>query len=192
MADPHGFLEGTQGRGGQATGRRAGRRLARGVRTAGPARAGGRGVPAGPPMHGLRNPVLPLGNCGLPAGQPHPRVERPGPPGPMGCRERPPARHQQLPGVHRPAVPRAVRGRLCAVHRRRARPAAASPSSASSRPSPTTRGWTASSNPSPPPSRPARASPSSAPVPRDWLPRNNSPGPGTTSRCTSATTGWAA
>ncbi len=83
-----------------------------------PHAAGRRGVAAGPPLHGLRNPVLPLGNCGLSAGQPHPRVERPGPAGPVGCGERPPARHQQLPGVHRPAVPGAVRGGLRAVHRR--------------------------------------------------------------------------
>ena len=69
-------------------------------------------------LHGLRNPVLPLRNRGLPAGQPHPRVERPGAAGPLGCGQRPPARHQQFPGVHRPAVPGAVRGRVCAVDRR--------------------------------------------------------------------------
>ena len=192
MADPHGFLEVHEGRGGQAAGRRAGRRLARGLRTTGSAAARRRGVPAGPQVHGLRNPVLPLGNCRLSAGQPDPRMERPGPPRPVGCRERPAACHQQLPGIHRPPVPRPVRVGLRAVHRRRARPAAASPSNASNRPSPITRGWTASSSLSRPPSQRARASPSSAPVPRDWPPRNNSPAPDTTSRCMSATTGWAA
>ncbi len=69
-------------------------------------------------MHGLRNPVLPLRNGGLPAGQPHPGVERPGPPRPVGRGQRPAARDQQLPRVHRPAVPGAVRGGVRAVDRR--------------------------------------------------------------------------
>ena len=64
---------------------------------------------AGRPLHGLRHPVLPPG---LPAGQPHPGVERPGLARRLGGRDRAPARHQQLPGVHRPALPGAVRDRL--------------------------------------------------------------------------------
>ena len=63
-------------------------------------------------MHGLRNPVLPLRNRGLSAGQPDPRVERPGAARPLGCRQRATARHQQLPRVHRPAVPGALRVRV--------------------------------------------------------------------------------
>ena len=151
----HGFLEGAQGRGRQAAGRRACRRLARGLRTAGPAPAGRRGVAAGPPLHGLRNPVLPLRNCGLPAGQPDPRVERPGPAGPLGCGQRPPARHQQLPGVHRPAVPGAVRGGVRAVHRRGADRRQRHDQAHRADASPTRPGWTESSNRNPPPSRPA-------------------------------------
>ena len=53
--------------------------------------------------------------------------------------------------------PGAVRGGLRAVDRRRARPAAASPSSGSSSPSPIRPGWTASSSLSPRPSRPVKS-----------------------------------
>ena len=67
-------------------------------------------------MHGLRDPLLPRG---LPAGQPDPRVERPGLPGRLVRRHRAAARHQQLPRVHRPAVPGAVRGGLRARDQRR-------------------------------------------------------------------------
>ena len=88
-------------------------------------------------------------------------------------------------------APRRARPPACCPSPR-SRPAAASRSSASSRPSPTRPGWTASSNRSPPPSPPASASPSSAPGPRDWLPHNNSPAPATTSPSTSATTASAA
>ncbi len=71
---------------------------------------------AGGPLHGLRYPVL---SPGLPAGQPDPGVERAGPHRALGRRLGAAARHQQLPGVHRSAVPGAVRGRLRPGHRRR-------------------------------------------------------------------------
>ena len=61
----------------------------------------------GRPLHGMRRPLLPQR---LPAGQPHPRLERPRLPRPLAGGDRPAARHQQLPRLHRPAVPRAVRG----------------------------------------------------------------------------------
>ena len=67
----------------------------------------------GRPLHGLRHPVLPPG---LPAGQHHPGVERPGLAQRLGRGDRAAARHQQLPGVHRAAVPGAVRDRLRARH----------------------------------------------------------------------------
>ena len=54
-------------------------------------------------------PFCHSGNRGLPAGQPHPRVERPGAARAVGRRQRSAARDQQLPGVHRPAVPGTVR-----------------------------------------------------------------------------------
>ena len=71
---------------------------------------------AGRALHGLRHPVLPPG---LPARQPDPDWNdlvyrdrwRDG--------DRPAARDQQLPRVHRPAVPGAVRGRVRARHQRR-------------------------------------------------------------------------
>ena len=67
----------------------------------------------GRPLHGLRHPVLPPG---LPAGQHHPGVERPGLARRLGRRDRAAARDQQLPGVHRSALPGAVRDRLRARH----------------------------------------------------------------------------
>ena len=71
-----------------------------------------RGLPArqaaasGGALHGLRHPVL---QQRLPARQPDPRLERPRLPRPLAGRDRSPARDQQLPRVHRPAVPGAVR-----------------------------------------------------------------------------------
>ena len=94
---------------------RTGRRLPR------PRRAGERlpGVPRpaarrraarpGRALHGVRRAVLPQR---LPAGQPHPRLERPRLPRPLARRDRAAARDEQLPRVHRPPVPGAVRGRL--------------------------------------------------------------------------------
>ena len=55
----------------------------------------------------------------LPARQPHPGLERPRLPRPVAGRHRAPARHQQLPGVHRAPVPGAVRVGLRARHQRR-------------------------------------------------------------------------
>ena len=106
MGKPTGFME--FGRAAAAAPARPGApaRLARGLRAL-RRRAGHQG--AGRPLHGLRHPVLPRG---LPARQPHPRVERPGLPGRLVRRHRAPARHQQLPRVHRPALPGPVRGGL--------------------------------------------------------------------------------
>ena len=67
----------------------------------------------GRPLHGLRRPVLPPG---LPAGQPHSGVERPHLAGQGRGSDRAAARHQQLPRVHRPAVPGPLRGVLRAGH----------------------------------------------------------------------------
>ena len=63
---------------------------------------------AGGALHGLRHPVLPPG---LSARQPDSRLERPRLPRPVARGDRPAARDEQLPGVHRPPVSRAVRGR---------------------------------------------------------------------------------
>ena len=68
---------------------------------------------AGRALHGLRHPVL---QQRLPARQPDPRLERPRLPRPLAGRDRPPARHQQLPRVHRAAVPGAVRVGVRARH----------------------------------------------------------------------------
>ena len=68
---------------------------------------------AGRPLHGLRHPVLPQR---LPARQPDPGVERPGLPRRLARGDRAAARHQQLPRVHRPALPGAVRGGVRARH----------------------------------------------------------------------------
>ena len=73
----------------------------------------GRAAPPGRALHGLRHPVL---QQRLPARQPDPRLERPRLPRPLARRDRAPARHQQLPRVHRPAVPGAVRGGVRARH----------------------------------------------------------------------------
>ncbi len=75
-------------------------------------------VRAGGALHGLRHPLLPRR---MPARQPHPGVERPRLPGRLARGPRTAPRHQQLPGVHGAAVPRAVRGVLRARHQRRAR-----------------------------------------------------------------------
>ena len=59
---------------------------------------------------------IPFCHSGLPARQPHPRVERPRLARRLGRRDRAPARDEQLPGVHRPALPGAVRDRVRARH----------------------------------------------------------------------------
>ena len=55
---------------------------------------------------------VPFCHNGCPLGQPDPRLERPRLPRPLARGDRPAARDQQLPGVHRAAVPGAVRGRV--------------------------------------------------------------------------------
>ena len=62
---------------------------------------------AGRALHGVRRAVLPQR---LPAGQPDPGLERPRLPRPLARGDRPAARDQQLPRVHRQALPRPVRG----------------------------------------------------------------------------------
>ncbi len=62
---------------------------------------------AGRALHGVRRAVLPQR---LPAGQPDPGLERPRLPRPLARGDRPAARDEQLPGVHRQALPGAVRG----------------------------------------------------------------------------------
>ena len=71
---------------------------------------------AGRALHGLRHSLLPQG---LPAREHHPRLERPGLPRPLAGGDRPAARDQQLPGVHRPRLPGAVRRGLRPRHQRR-------------------------------------------------------------------------
>ena len=70
---------------------------------------------AGRALHGLRHPVLPPG---LPGQQPDPGLQQPGLPRPVEGGAGEPAVDQQLPGVHRPRLPRALRGVLHAEHRR--------------------------------------------------------------------------
>ena len=112
MADPSGFLKYGRHTPARRPDAAAASRLARGVHT-----VRRRGHPgAGRPVHGLRDPVLPQR---MSVGQSDPGVERAGPAGSMGGCLRTTARHQQLPGVHRSAVPGALRGRLRARHRRR-------------------------------------------------------------------------
>ena len=53
---------------------------------------------------------VPFCHNGCPLGQPDPRLERPRLPRPLAGRDRAAARDEQLPRVHRPAVPGAVRG----------------------------------------------------------------------------------
>ena len=140
---------------------------------------------AGRPLHGLRHPVLPPG---LPAGQHHPGVERPGLARRLGRRDRAAARDQQLPGVHRPAVPGAVRDRLRARHQpgpgddqerrgRDHRPGLGRPAACG-------RSRRSGSR--------ARPSRSSAPARPASPPPSSSPGPATRSRSTSAPTRSAA
>ena len=96
-----------------ASGRGAGQRLAGGLPRRGGPRAAADHRRAGRALHGLRHPVLPPG---LPAGQHHPGVERPGLAQRLAGRDRAAARDQQLPGVHRSPVPRSVRDGLRARH----------------------------------------------------------------------------
>ena len=65
----------------------------------------------------MRRAVLPQR---LPADQPDSRLERSGVPRPLARGRAPVARHQQLPGVHRPRLPGALRSLLRAGHQRAA------------------------------------------------------------------------
>ena len=111
MADPKGFL---------STPRETPARRPVDLRLRTGARCTSRSRPepgtAGGPVHGLRHPVLPQR---LPAGEPDPRVERPGLAARLAAGRRPAARHEQLPRVHRAALPGAVRSRLRARDQRR-------------------------------------------------------------------------
>ena len=69
--------------------------------------------PPGRALHGLRHPVL---QQRVPARQPDPGLERPRLPRPLAGRDRASARHEQLPRVHRAAVPGAVRVVVRARH----------------------------------------------------------------------------
>ena len=69
-------------------------------------------------LHELRHPVL---SHRLPAREPHPRLERPRLPGPVGGGARRAPRHEQLSRGHRPGLPGAVRGGLRPQHQRRPR-----------------------------------------------------------------------
>ena len=92
--------------------RRSRARLAGGL----PAVRRGHVAPAGRAMHGLRHPVL---SPGLPAREPDSGLERPGLQRPLADGHRTAGRDQQLPRVHRAAVPRAVRRRVRARHQQR-------------------------------------------------------------------------
>ena len=87
-------------------------RLARGLSAV----PGRRAAAAGRALHGLRHSVLPPG---LPARQPDSRLERSRLSRPLARGDRAAARDQQLPGVHRPALPGAVRRLVRARHQRR-------------------------------------------------------------------------
>ena len=99
-------------------------------------------------------------------------------------RHRAPARDQQLPGVHRPAVPGAVRGRLRARHQRRRRDHQAD-RGRDRRPGLRRRAGSRRSRRA---SAPASRSPSSAPARPVSPPPSSSPGPATRSSCSSGPT----
>ena len=91
-----------------------------------PAPRGEAPAPAGRALHGLRRAVLPHRQADqrhghrLPDQQPDPRVERPGLSRALARGARSPAQDQQLPRVHRPRLPGAVRRLLRARHQRAA------------------------------------------------------------------------
>ena len=156
VADPTRVPEDTQGRGREATGRRAGRRLARGLRaartrTSGRARCRSRPAAAwtAESRSATREPRAVRWATSSPSGTTWSG-------GAAGTRPAtactPPTTSRSSPAG---CARRRARPPACCPSPR-SRPAAASRSSASSRPSPTRPGWTASSNRSPPPSRPAR------------------------------------
>ena len=146
-------------------------RLKRLARVRGQA-ARGQAADAGRALHGLRHSVLPQG---LSAREHHPRLERPRLPRPLARGDRAPALDQQLPGVHRPHLPGAVRGSLRAQHQRRAGHDQAD-READHRPRLQGRLGDAAV---PPQRRRARRSPSSAPGPAGWRARSSSRAPAT-------------
>ena len=130
MGDPSGFLKNTVARTSGAPARRpAPDRLERGLRGV----LEGHSADPGQPVHGLRYSVLPQR---LPAREPDSRVERPGVQGPLARQHRSSARDQQLPGVHRSAVPRTrARRRVSWASTRIRSPSSRSRSRSSTRPS---------------------------------------------------------
>ena len=152
------------------TGRIEGDAQLQGVRRPAPGRGDGR---PGRALHGVRRPVLPQR---LPAGQPDPGLERPRLQGPLVRRDPPAARHQQLPGVHRPPVPRAVRGGLRAGDPRGRRGHDQADRELDHQPR---LGRGLGRSRSRPSARPAAASPSSAPARRAWPPRSSCAGQAT-------------
>ena len=80
-------------------------------------------------LHGLRHAVL---HERLPGQQHHPGLQRPRLPGGLETRDRDPALDQQLPRVHRPHLPRALRGGVRAAASTRTRSASSRSSTRSS------------------------------------------------------------
>ena len=112
MGKVTGFLELQRIPGGVGAGPAARAPLSRVHRRA----QGRRGREAGRALHGLRHPVLP---DRLPGPQHHPGLERPRVPPPVAARARRAALDEQLPRVHRPRMPGAVRGGVHAQHQQR-------------------------------------------------------------------------
>ncbi len=112
MADPRGFLNDSRARTPREPAR-ADSPHGLGGRQGRPREGRDDAAAAGGPLHGLRHSVLPPG---VPARQPHSRVERPHVARALGRRHRPPPCDQQLPRVHGPHLPRAVRDRVRAGH----------------------------------------------------------------------------
>ena len=144
------------------------------------AAARGRAAAPGCALHGLRGPVLPRG---LPAGQPDPRLERPRLPRQVARGDRPAARHQQLPRVHRPDLPGAVRVGVRAGDQRR--PGDDRADRAGDRRARLRGGL--DRRPSRPSGAPAGPSRSSAPARPGWPSPPSSTSAATRSPCTSAT-----
>jgi hypothetical protein len=111
MGEPRGFMKYERKVSGYCAGHRPTQALQR-VPHDPPA---GGGQDAGRPLHGLRRALLPHR---LPAGEHHPRLQRPRVSPAMARGQPAAACHQQLPGVHRPRLPRSLRGGLRARHQR--------------------------------------------------------------------------
>ena len=142
---------------------------------------------AGRPLHGLRHPVLPRR---LPARQPDPRLERPRPyRGDWDAAIERAARDQQLPRVHRAALPGPVRVLVRARDHRRPGDDQAD-RGRDHRPGRGDDGWITPAAAAE--RRPASGSASSAPARPGSPPRSSWPAPATRSPSTSATTRSAA